>query len=159
VLAHAVTPFASDVAGGAARLGSEAGGALTPFLVNGVLARPCTIGDCGDRRSIPAVFRDQRDAAREKAEGEGYSGESLRRAGCPAIEAPHRAPKITVGRPRGSVPTPGPTGSLGDSNMRAPTFGLSITPVMDIKSELRLQLERDLLALVYRSPRRSEQLR
>jgi tetratricopeptide (TPR) repeat protein len=35
--------------------------------------------------------------------------------------------------------------------MRAPTFGLSTTPVEDIKSELRLQLERDLLALVYRS--------
>jgi hypothetical protein len=29
-------------------------------------------------------------------------------------------------------------------------FGLSTTPVMDIKSELREQLERDLLALVYR---------
>jgi hypothetical protein len=37
--------------------------------------------------------------------------------------------------------------------MRAPIFGLSTTPVMDIKSELRLQLERDLLALVYRTPR------
>ncbi len=37
--------------------------------------------------------------------------------------------------------------------MRAPIFGLSTTPVMDIKSELRLQLERDMLALVYRSPR------
>ena len=37
--------------------------------------------------------------------------------------------------------------------MRAPTFGLSTAPVKDIKSELRLQLERDLLALVYRSPR------
>ena len=37
--------------------------------------------------------------------------------------------------------------------MRAPTFGLSTTPVEDIKSELRLQLERALLALVYRSPR------
>jgi hypothetical protein len=34
--------------------------------------------------------------------------------------------------------------------MRAPTFGLSTTPVMAIKSALRLQLERDLLALVYR---------
>jgi hypothetical protein len=37
--------------------------------------------------------------------------------------------------------------------MRAPIFGLSTTPVMDINSELRLQLERDLLALVYRSDR------
>jgi hypothetical protein len=37
--------------------------------------------------------------------------------------------------------------------MREPVFGLSTTPVAEIKSELRLQLERDLLALVYRSPR------
>jgi hypothetical protein len=37
--------------------------------------------------------------------------------------------------------------------MRAPSFGLSTTPVTDIKSELRLQLERDMLALVYREPR------
>jgi hypothetical protein len=37
--------------------------------------------------------------------------------------------------------------------MRAPIFGLSTTPITEIKSELRLQLERDLLALVYRSPR------
>ena len=37
--------------------------------------------------------------------------------------------------------------------MHAPVFGLSTTPVKDIKSELRLQLERDMLALVYRSPR------
>ena len=37
--------------------------------------------------------------------------------------------------------------------MRAPTFGLSTTPVMDIRSELRLQIERDMLALVYRNPR------
>ena len=37
--------------------------------------------------------------------------------------------------------------------MRATLFGLSTTPVMDVKSELRLQLERDLLALVYRTPR------
>ena len=37
--------------------------------------------------------------------------------------------------------------------MRAPLFGLSTTPVMDIKSELRLQFERDLLALLYRAPR------
>ena len=37
--------------------------------------------------------------------------------------------------------------------MRAPIFGLSTTPVMDIQSELRRQIERDLLALVYRDPR------
>jgi|RhiMetdeSRZDD1v2_1073273.scaffolds.fasta_scaffold209137_3 hypothetical protein len=37
--------------------------------------------------------------------------------------------------------------------MRVPIFGLSTTPVADIKSELRLQLERDLLALIYRTPR------
>ena len=37
--------------------------------------------------------------------------------------------------------------------MRAPSFGLSTMPVMDVKSPLRLQLERDLLALVYRDPR------
>jgi hypothetical protein len=37
--------------------------------------------------------------------------------------------------------------------MRAPIFGLSTTPIMDIKSELRLQIERDMLALVYRSSR------
>jgi hypothetical protein len=37
--------------------------------------------------------------------------------------------------------------------MRAPVFGLSTTPITDIKSELRLQIERDMLALVYRSPR------
>jgi hypothetical protein len=37
--------------------------------------------------------------------------------------------------------------------MRAPTFGLSTTPIMDIKSALQLQLERDLLTLVYRDPR------
>jgi len=37
--------------------------------------------------------------------------------------------------------------------MHAPAFGLSTTPVMDIKSELRLQIERDLLALVSRSTR------
>ena len=37
--------------------------------------------------------------------------------------------------------------------MRASIFGLSTTPVTDIKSELRLQLERDLLALFYRTPR------
>jgi hypothetical protein len=39
--------------------------------------------------------------------------------------------------------------------MCAPHFGLSTTPVMEIKSELRLQLERDLLALLYRAPRRA----
>ena len=32
-------------------------------------------------------------------------------------------------------------------------FGLSTTPVKDIRSELRQQLERDLLALVYRTSR------
>jgi hypothetical protein len=37
--------------------------------------------------------------------------------------------------------------------MRAPSFGLSTTPVTAIKSELRLQLERDMLALVYREQR------
>ena len=37
--------------------------------------------------------------------------------------------------------------------MRAPSFGLSTTPVLDIKSELRLQLERDLLAILARTPR------
>jgi hypothetical protein len=37
--------------------------------------------------------------------------------------------------------------------MRAPALGLSTTPVTDIKSELRQQIERDLLTLVYRSPR------
>jgi hypothetical protein len=37
--------------------------------------------------------------------------------------------------------------------MRAPSFGLSTTPAMDIKSALRLRNERDLLALVYGSPR------
>jgi len=39
------------------------------------------------------------------------------------------------------------------SAMRTPVFGLSTTPVMDIKSELRLLLEREMLALVYRTPR------
>jgi hypothetical protein len=37
--------------------------------------------------------------------------------------------------------------------MRAPIFGLRTMPVVEVKSELRLRLERDLLALVYRSPR------
>ena len=37
--------------------------------------------------------------------------------------------------------------------MAKPIFGLSTTPVMDIKSELREQLERDLLTLVYRTVR------
>jgi hypothetical protein len=37
--------------------------------------------------------------------------------------------------------------------MRASAFGLSTTPVMDIKSELRLQIERDMLALVNRPTR------
>ena len=40
-----------------------------------------------------------------------------------------------------------------EETMRAPIFGLSTTPVADIKSELRLQIERDMLALVYRLPR------
>jgi hypothetical protein len=40
-----------------------------------------------------------------------------------------------------------------DDTMRAPIFGLSTAPVPDAKSEVRLQIERDLLALVYRSPR------
>ena len=42
-------------------------------------------------------------------------------------------------------------GSGKEFAMRTPIFGLSTTPVMDIKSELRQQLERDLLALVYRT--------
>jgi hypothetical protein len=37
--------------------------------------------------------------------------------------------------------------------MRAPTFGLSSMPVIDAKSELRLQLERDMLTLLYRDQR------
>jgi hypothetical protein len=37
--------------------------------------------------------------------------------------------------------------------MRAPIFALSTTPIADIKSGLRLQIERDMLALVYRTPR------
>jgi hypothetical protein len=37
--------------------------------------------------------------------------------------------------------------------MRAPMFGLSTAPVPDVKSDLCLQIERDLLTLVYRSPR------
>jgi hypothetical protein len=37
--------------------------------------------------------------------------------------------------------------------MPAPIFGLSTTPVGDIKSELRLHLERAMLTLVYRDPR------
>ena len=43
------------------------------------------------------------------------------------------------------------TGSGKEFAMRTPIFGLSTTPVADIKSELRQQLERDLLALVYRT--------
>jgi hypothetical protein len=35
--------------------------------------------------------------------------------------------------------------------MPAPTFGPSTTPVLEVKSAFQLQLERDLLALVYRS--------
>ena len=34
--------------------------------------------------------------------------------------------------------------------MRAPIFGPSTMPVVQVKSALLLQLERDLLALVYR---------
>jgi hypothetical protein len=37
--------------------------------------------------------------------------------------------------------------------MPALSFGLSTTPTLDVKSELRLQLERAMLALVYREPR------
>ncbi len=37
--------------------------------------------------------------------------------------------------------------------MRAPAFGPSTMPVTDIKSELQQQIERDMLALVYRTPR------
>jgi hypothetical protein len=37
--------------------------------------------------------------------------------------------------------------------MRASIVGISTTPVADTKSALRLQLERDLLALLYRAPR------
>jgi len=37
--------------------------------------------------------------------------------------------------------------------MAKPIVGLSTTPVKDIRSELREQLERDLLAMVYRSAR------
>jgi hypothetical protein len=37
--------------------------------------------------------------------------------------------------------------------MRAPILGLSTIPVVEVKSELQIQLERYLLALVYRSPR------
>lgn len=36
--------------------------------------------------------------------------------------------------------------------MQAPIFGLSTMPVADIKSALRQQIERDLLALIYRNP-------
>jgi len=56
MLTHEVTPFASDVVDGAARLGPEAVGAPTPFLANGVMDRPCTMGDRGGRRSIPREF-------------------------------------------------------------------------------------------------------
>lgn len=40
-----------------------------------------------------------------------------------------------------------------ETYMRAPIFGPSTTPVIEGKSTLQLQLERDLLALIYRSPR------
>jgi hypothetical protein len=46
-----------------------------------------------------------------------------------------------------------------DSTMQAPIFGPSTMPVVDIKSELRLQIERSLLALVYRDSRQALQLR
>ncbi len=36
--------------------------------------------------------------------------------------------------------------------MRAPIFGLSTMPTLDTKSALRLQIERDLLTVVYRHP-------
>jgi hypothetical protein len=52
---------------------------------------------------------------------------------------------VAQGRPRPA--------QVEDISMRTPIFGLSTTPVTDIKSELRLQLERDLLALLYRTPR------
>ena len=45
-------------------------------------------------------------------------------------------------------PEPGQEVAMGK-----PIFGLSTTPVKDIRSELREQLERDLLALVYRTSR------
>lgn len=37
--------------------------------------------------------------------------------------------------------------------MKPPVFGLSTTPITDIKSELRTEIERNLLAILYRSPR------
>ena len=37
--------------------------------------------------------------------------------------------------------------------MRAPSFGLSTMPVAEVKSDLQLQIERNLLTLVYRDPR------
>jgi hypothetical protein len=37
--------------------------------------------------------------------------------------------------------------------MPAPIFSLSTTPGQDIKSGLRLQIERDLLALLYQTSR------
>ncbi len=37
--------------------------------------------------------------------------------------------------------------------MKPPIFGLSTTPIADIKSELVKQIERDQLALVYKDPR------
>jgi hypothetical protein len=42
-----------------------------------------------------------------------------------------------------------PPGPGQEIAMAKPIFGLSTTPVKDIRSELREQLERDLLALVY----------
>ena len=40
-----------------------------------------------------------------------------------------------------------------EDTMRAPIFGLSTTPIADMKSEVRLQIERDLLALFYQDAR------
>jgi hypothetical protein len=37
--------------------------------------------------------------------------------------------------------------------MKAPIFGLSTTPVEEIRSELQKDIARNLLALVYRDPR------
>ena len=63
-------------------------------------------------------------------------------------------PPYSIAAPIGArSPTSDPAACVGDSPVRAPSFGLSTTPVMDVKSELRLQLERVMLALVYREPR------
>jgi hypothetical protein len=57
----------------------------------------------------------------------------------------YRMAAVAQGRPRPA--------QVEGISVRTPIFGLSTTPVTDIKSELRLQLERDLLALLYRTPR------